>query len=188
MEGDGVKILKSLLEWVIIIAVAFLLSLVIRNFVIDTRIVPTGSMLPTIQLDDRLIVDRLFYKFDTINRGDIVVFKSTKDMIPEDEDLVKRAIGLPGEEVQIKNGKVYINGQALYEPYIAEAPIYEYGPVTVPANSYFMLGDNRNDSKDSHVWGFVDSDLILGRVWIRYWPLDRFGSIDQVPENYFPEQ
>ena len=182
------KFLKSLFEWIVIIVVAFVLSLVIRNFVIDTRIVPTGSMLPTIQLDDRLIVDRLFYKFDMINRGDIVVFKSTKDMVSEEEDLVKRVIGLPGEEIQIKNGKVFVNGKALYEPYIAEAPAYEYGPVTVPPNSYFMLGDNRNDSKDSHIWGFVDSDLILGRVWIRYWPLDRFGKVNQIPPDYFSEK
>jgi signal peptidase I len=188
VEGDGVKrFLKSVLEWIIIIAVAFLLSLVIRTFVIDTRIVPTGSMLPTIQLDDRLIVDRLFYKFDTIKRGDIIVFRATREMVAEDEDLVKRAIGLPGEKVQIKNGKVFINDRELNEPYIAEPPVYDYGPVTVPAGSYFMLGDNRNDSKDSHIWGFLDSKLILGRVWVRYWPLDRFGSIGNVPENYLAD-
>ncbi|NLI91919.1 MAG: signal peptidase I [Peptococcaceae bacterium] len=179
-------ILKSLLEWVIIIAVAFVLSIVIRNYVVDTRIVPTGSMLPTIQLQDRLIVDRLFYKYDTIKRGDIIVFEAPESA-QEDKDLVKRVIGLPGEKVEVKNGKVYIGDKALNEPYIMATPDYNYGPVTVPADSYFMLGDNRRASKDSHIWGFLPANKILGRVWIRYWPLDKFGSLGKVPEMYFAE-
>jgi signal peptidase I len=151
-------IIKSISEWVIIIAVAFVLSILIRNFVIDTRIVPTGSMLPTIQLQDRLIVDRVFYKFDTINRGDIIVFEAPETAKEDDKDLVKRAIGLPGEKVEIKNGKVYIGGKALNEPYIKAPADYDYGPVTVPPDSYFMLGDNRTASKDSHIWGFLPSE------------------------------
>lgn len=174
------------MEWVIIIAVAFVLSIVIRNYVVDTRIVPTGSMLPTIQLQDRLIVDRLMYKYDTINRGDIIVFEAP-EAAQEDKDLVKRVIGLPGEKVQIKNGKVFINDKALNEPYIVTPADYDYGPVDVPPDSYFMLGDNRRASKDSHVWGFLPSDKILGRVWVRYWPLDKFGSLGKVPEQYFAE-
>jgi signal peptidase I len=187
VEGDLVKgIMKSIMEWVMIIAVAFILSIIIRNFVVDTRIVPTGSMLPTIQLQDRLIVDRLLYQYDTINRGDIIVFQAPEAAL-EDKDLVKRVIGLPGETIQIKNGKVFINDKALNEPYIVSPPSYEYGPVTVEPNSYFMLGDNRNASKDSHIWGFLPSDKILGRVWIRYWPLDKFGSLGEVPEHYLSE-
>ncbi len=180
-------IMKSLLEWVIIIAVAFVLSIFIRNYLVDTRIVPTGSMLPTIQLQDRLIVDRFFYKHDTLKRGDIIVF-SAPESAQEDKDLVKRVIGLPGEKVQVKNGKVFINEKALNEPYIAATPDYEYGPVTVPQDAYFMLGDNRRASKDSHVWGFLPADKILGRVWIRYWPLDKFGPLGKVPEHYFAEE
>lgn len=176
-----------MMEWVVIIAVAFVLSLVIRNFVIDTRIVPTGSMLPTIQLQDRLIVDRIFYKFDTFKRGDILVFEAPESAM-EDLDLVKRLIGLPGEKVEIKNGKVFINDRPLYEPYIRETPDYEYGPVTVPPNSYFMLGDNRRESKDSHIWGFLPEDKILGRVLVRYWPLDKIGRLTAPPEDYFAEE
>jgi len=178
--------LKSAVEWVIIIAVAFVLSIVIRNYAIDTRIVPTSSMVPTIQEQDRLVVDRLFYKFDKIDRGDIIVFEAPKEL-KEEKDLVKRVIGLPGEKVQVTNGKVYINDKALYEPYIKEPPQYEYGPVTVPDNSYLMLGDNRNMSKDSHVWGFVDADSILGRVWFRYWPFGKIGKLAGPPSNYFVE-
>lgn len=178
--------MKSLMEWVVIIAVAFVLSIFIRNYVIDTRIVPTGSMLPTIQLQDRLIVDRVFYKFDSFKRGDIVVFQAP-DSAQEDLDLVKRLIGLPGEKVEIKNGKVFINDQALNEPYIMAPPDYDYGPVTVPKNSYFMLGDNRTASKDSHIWGFLPSDKILGKVWIRYWPMNKFGPLASAPKEYFAE-
>lgn len=176
-------IMKSLMEWVVIIAVAFVLSIIIRNYAIDTRIVPTGSMLPTIQLNDRLIVDRIFYKFDDFKRGDIIVFEAPETS-DEELDLVKRLIGLPGEKVEIKNGKVFIEDKPLNEPYIMEPPNYEYGPVTVPEDSYFMLGDNRTASKDSHIWGFVPSDKILGRVWIRYWPLNKFGALGAIPEQY----
>jgi signal peptidase I len=176
-------VMKSLFEWVVIIAIAFVLSLVIRNFLIDTRIVPTGSMLPTIQLEDRLIVDRFFYKHSTIARGDIIVF-TAPPQAQEDKDLVKRVIGLPGEKVEVKNGKVYINDKALNEPYIMDTPDYHYGPVTVPADSYFMLGDNRRASKDSHIWGFLPKSDILGRVWIRYWPLNKFGSLGKLPDPY----
>lgn len=179
-------IVKSLFEWVIIIAVAFVLSIFIRNYAIDTRIVPTGSMIPTIEEQDRLIVDRIFYKFDDLRRGDIIVFQAPEQAM-EELDLVKRLIGLPGEEVEIKNGKVFINGQPLNEPYINAKPDYEYGPVTVPENSYFMLGDNRTASKDSHIWGFLPGDKILGRVWVRYWPLDRFGYLTAAPDNYLAE-
>jgi signal peptidase I len=179
-------IMKSLSEWIIIIAVAFLLSLVIRNYVIDTRIVPSGSMLPTIQLQDRLIVDRVFYKGDSFKRGDIIVFQAPETAM-EDKDLVKRLIGLPGEKVEIKNGKVFIGDKALNEPYVESPPDYDYGPITVPPDSYFMLGDNRSASKDSHVWGFLPSDKILGRVWIRYWPANSFGPLAAAPEKYFIE-
>lgn len=178
--------LKTLTEWVLIIIIAFLLSIVIRNYIVDTRIVPTGSMLPTIQLQDRLIVDRLFYKFDTLNRGDIIVFKAPETAY-EDKDLVKRIIALPGEKVEVREGKVWIEGKSLNEPYVESAADYNYGPVTVPQDSYFVLGDNRTQSKDSHIWGFLPSKNILGRVWIRYWPLARFGPLDGIPDNYFLE-
>lgn len=178
------SVLKALSEWVIIIVIAFVLSIFIRNYLIDTRIVPTGSMLPTIQLQDRLIVDRVFYKYDTIERGDIIVF-TAPDSAQEDKDLVKRAIGLPGEKLEVIKGAVYINDKVLDEPYVVEPADYNYGPVTVPPDSYFMLGDNRKYSKDSHVWGYVPSENILGRVWIRYWPLDSFGHLAKPPEVYF---
>jgi len=168
--------LKNLFEWLGIIAFAFILLLIIRIFLLDTRIVPTGSMLPTIQLQDRLIVDKLLFKFSKIERGDIVVFRAPPAS-GEKDDLVKRVIGLPGEEIEVKDGKVLVNGDALEENYLQERPNYQYKPVQVPPDSYFVLGDNRRSSNDSHVWGFVPQEDIKGKVWIRYWPLNSFGTL-----------
>ncbi|ADY56022.1 signal peptidase I [Syntrophobotulus glycolicus DSM 8271] len=177
------KIVKTVIEWIVIIGIAFGLSILIRNFVVDTRIVPTGSMLPTIQEQDRLIVDRLFYQFQTLGRGDVIVFKAPEKS-GSSEDLVKRIIGLPGEKVQIKNSKVYINEAELKEPYVHNIADYEYGPVTVPANSYLVLGDNRSESYDSHKWGFLPAENILGKVLIRYWPLNTIGPLEGPPADY----
>ncbi len=169
--------LKNLFEWVGIIAFAFILSFIIRTFLFDTRIVPTGSMLPTIQLQDRLIVDKQLYKFSELERGDIVVFQAPPSSGEKDE-LVKRVIGLPGEEIEVKDGLVLVNGKALEENYLQEKPDYQYDPVRVPADSYFVLGDNRRSSNDSHMWGFVPKQNIKGKVWIRYWPLNSFGKLE----------
>lgn len=168
---------KNLFELAQILAFALILSFLVRAFLIDTRIVPTGSMLPTIQLQDRLIVDKLLFKYRDIERGDIVAFRAPPKS-GEKDDLVKRVIGLPGEEIQVKDGQVLINGTALEENYLLEKPDYQYKPVTVPEDSYFVLGDNRRSSNDSHMWGFLPKQNILGVVWIRYWPLNTFGRLD----------
>lgn len=170
------KFFKSILEWIALIVAAWIISFAIRTFVFDTRIVPTGSMLPTIQLQDRVIFDKLFYHFDTLERGDIIMF-SPPPAAEESEDLVKRIIGLPGERLEVKEGKVWINGKELDEPYLNQAPNYTYGPIDIPEDSYIMFGDNRNNSKDSHVWGLLPKENIKGRVILRYWPLKQFGVI-----------
>jgi signal peptidase I len=96
---------------------------------------------------------------------------------------IKRVIGLPGDKVEVKGGRVFINDQALRESYIAEDPQYQYGPVTVPQDAYLVLGDNRNNSYDSHYWGFVPRDRIIGRAVVRFWPMNRLGEITPEP-NY----
>ncbi|MDR0434757.1 MAG: signal peptidase I [Gracilibacteraceae bacterium] len=178
------KILRACVEWLALLLVALLLTLLIRAFVIDNRIVPTGSMLPTIQLNDRLFVDKLLFKAQGIERGDIVVFHAPENA-GEEKDMVKRVIGLPGETLEITDGLVYINDRALNEPYLAEAPRYAFGPVTVPEGAYFVMGDNRNSSLDSHVWGFLSANKITGRIWIRYYPFSAFGKLTAPPEEYF---
>lgn len=178
------KIWERILEWWILLLVAVGITVLLRTFILDNRIVPSGSMLPTIQLEDRLFVDKLIYKFNDIQRGDVVVFHAP-EASGESKDLVKRVIALPGEEVEIKDELVYINGRALAEPYLAEPPLYVLEAVTVPEGEYFVLGDNRNHSHDSHVWGFLEEEKIIGIVWIRYFPLDTFGRLTGAPDDYF---
>ncbi|EHQ91909.1 signal peptidase I [Desulfosporosinus youngiae] len=168
---------KKLLEWALIIALGFILSFVIRTFLLDPRIVPTGSMLPTIRLQDRLLVDKLIFKFSPIERGDIIVFHAPPES-GEKDDLVKRVIGLPGEQIEVKDGNVLVNGNILQENYLLEKPDYQYGPATVPEDAYFVLGDNRRHSNDSHMWGFLPEQTIKGKVWIRYWPPSMTGPLN----------
>lgn len=170
------KLGREVLEWALLLLLAWVISSLVRVYILDTRIVPTGSMLPTIQLEDRLIVDKLFFKFSPLKRGDIVVFHAPP-AANETDDLVKRIIGLPGETLEVRDGYVWINGEPLKESYILETPAYSYGPVSIPANSYFVMGDNRNNSKDSHFWGFLPKENITGKVVLRYWPLKSFGVL-----------
>ncbi|MBD2021376.1 signal peptidase I [Leptolyngbya sp. FACHB-36] len=149
--------------------------------VIKAYYIPSKAMLPTLQVNDRIILDKTAYRTQTPRRGDIVIFQPTKSLQQQNfkEVFIKRVIGLPGERVEVRNGTVYINKKPVKEAYIAERPQYQYGPVVIPRNSYFVLGDNRNNSHDSHYWGFVPRDLIVGKVVWRYYPLDRAGSLSQ---------
>lgn len=167
---------KSFLEIAEIIIIALVLSWILRTFVAQPSVIPSPSMLPTIQEQDRVLVDKLFFKWTGLHRDDIIVFLPPPEAHSK-KDFIKRIIGLPGETLEIKNGEVYINGNALKEPFELQPPDYTYGPVTIPANSYFVLGDNRNNSGDSHMWGFLPKQNIIGRAFLRYWPLTRFGPI-----------
>ncbi|PZO39182.1 MAG: signal peptidase I [Pseudanabaena frigida] len=148
---------------------------------------PSGSMEPTLQNYDRIVVDKLSYRFQTPQRYDIIVFEPTNAVVngcglsldKQKSSLIKRVIGLPGDRIEIKEGTTYINGQPLSEPYLVKAPEYELPPMTVPANSYFALGDNRNNSCDGHIWGFVPQQNIIGKATLRFWPLAHFGSISK---------
>lgn len=157
-------------ETLSIVIIAFILALILRTFVIEGRLIPSGSMLPTLQLQDRVMVNKFIYSFKEPQRGDIVVFHPPETLNMED-DLIKRVVGLPGEKVEMKNQQVYINDQPLTEPYLAEPLNYTFGPVTVPQGSLLVLGDNRNDSNDSHMWGFLYRDKVVGKAFLTYWPL-----------------
>lgn len=169
------------------IGISVVLALGIRTAIAEARYIPSESMLPTLEVNDRLIVEKVSYHFDDPNRGDIIVFSPT-DRLREDnpslkDAFIKRVIGLPGDTVQVSNGQVFINNEPLEENYIpAEfAPDYEWGPETIPPNSYLVLGDNRNNSYDSHFWGYVPKGNIIGRAVLRFWPLDRMGTIGPLP-------
>jgi signal peptidase I len=124
-------------------------------------------MQPTIRIGDRVLVDKIAYKSQPPQRGDIIIFHPTETLRKQSfkDDFIKRVIGLPGERLEIKNGSVYINGQLLKESYIDDAPQYQYGAVVIPVDQYFVLGDKRNNSYDSHFWGFVPRSLIVGKAF-----------------------
>lgn len=159
-------------EWIYTIAVALVLVVIIRTFILDTRIVPTTSMVPTIKAGDRLFVEKITYRFKGLERGEVIVFKPPAQSGLKD-DLIKRLIALPGDTVEVKSGKLYVNDIAQEEPYLAEPIQYSMEKLEVPDNKIFVLGDNRNRSYDSHEWGFADIGSVKGKALLTYWPLDR---------------
>ena len=167
---------RSTLEWVVVIAAAIVIALVLRTFVIQTFYIPSDSMVPTLQQHDRVVVNKLSYHMHDVHRGDIVVFTTPKGVNPQFKDLVKRVVGLPGEAVQGKGGHVFINGKQLPETYLPHGTYTsDFGPTVVPANSYWVMGDNRGDSEDSRVFHAIPGKTIVGRVFVRIWPLNRIG-------------
>lgn len=179
MNGDMKSFFKEMLS---IIIIAFILSMVLRAFVIEGRIIPSGSMLPTLQLQDRVMVSKFVYRFKEPQRGDIVVFEPPESL-HSDQDYIKRVIGLPGEKVEIKNGRVYINDKPLREPYLAEELNYEFGPVEVPDGNLLVLGDNRNHSFDSHLWNaWLTQDRLKGKAFMIYWPIEHIHLLDREVE------
>jgi signal peptidase I len=138
------------------------------------------SMNPTLQNGEYILVNRLAYKTGQPERGDIIVFSFPAD---EGQDLIKRVIGLPGETVKIGDGTVTINGQELREPYIAQDPLY-YGEWPVPEGYLFVLGDNRNDSRDSHQWGLLPLENVIGKSVVIYWPPSEWKVINHTEESF----
>lgn len=173
--------LRSFVEWVIILVVAIAVSFVVRTYMFQTFYIPSGSMEPTLMIGDRIIVDKLSVDFGHINRGDILVFKAPPTENcggPPVTDLVKRVIGLPGDHLTSKGNTIYVNGRPLDEAWTHTEPLGPpIGQVTVPAGHYFMMGDNHSDSCDSRSWGTITHSEIIGKAFLRIWPLNRFGSL-----------
>jgi signal peptidase I len=169
--------LSSRRENIQTIVLAVFLALLIRSFVAEARYIPSGSMEPTLRIDDRLIVEKLSYEFQQPERGQVIVFMPPK-RTNIDQAFIKRVIGLPGDTIEVKNGKVILNGAALNEPYTAAPPAYVLPRQQVPPGHFFVMGDNRNNSFDSHLWGFLPRQNVIGRAIFRFWPLERVGTID----------
>ncbi|MBE9168422.1 signal peptidase I [Pleurocapsales cyanobacterium LEGE 06147] len=169
------------IEGIKTVGISLVLALGIRTFVAEARYIPSGSMLPTLEINDRLIIDKIGYDFGSPQRGDIVVFNPTETLKEQNFNtaFIKRVIGLPGEKVEVKQSKVYVNDVPLAENYLNAAPNYQWGPVIVPPDSYLVLGDNRNNSYDSHHWGFVPRNDVIGRAIFRFWPLNRIGELNR---------
>ncbi|HEV2376803.1 MAG TPA: signal peptidase I [Streptosporangiaceae bacterium] len=170
---------RALNQWITTVAMALLLALGVRTFVFQGFDIPTGSMEPTLDVYDRILVDKFFFNWHDVHQGDIVVFthppRDTDCSGPENTDLVKRVIALPGQTVYSSGNTVYVNGRALSEPYLkqpdplgaAVAPAAH--PFHVPAGEFYVMGDNRQVSCDSRVWGPIKGTSIVGKVVLRWW-------------------
>lgn len=192
---------RSLLEWVLVIGGSLVAALLIQAFLFQPFRIPSLSMYPTLDNGDRIVVNKLSYRLHGVRRGDVVVFvrpdctgagtpdwancASVKDL----DDLVKRVIGLPGDEIVIRDDTVFINGHALEEPYVnpdAAIVARPYGcgftsdvadPYVVPEGRYFVMGDNRDDSIDSRCFGPISGSNIVGRAFVKIWPVGRIGGL-----------
>jgi signal peptidase I len=164
---------------VVLIASALVIALLIRAFLFQAFYIPSESMVPTLKTHDRVVVNKLSYHLHPVHRGDIVVFTTPRGVDPSVKDLVKRVVGLPGETLEGRGGHVYVDGKLLAEPYLPKGtdPGPGFAPIRVPAGAYWVMGDNRGDSKDSRFFPdhFVHENDIVGRVVLRIWPLGRIG-------------
>ncbi len=169
-RSGNLRFLLDILETLVLSAVLFLgINLVSARIRVDGE-----SMLPSLKSGEFVVVNRLAYKFGNPGHGDVIVFRFPRD---PSQEFIKRVIGLPGDEVKIARGVVSINGQKMNEEYIAAPPGYQ-GEWTVPAGAVFVLGDNRNNSSDSHNWGSVPFEDIIGEAVFVYWPPDQWGLIE----------
>jgi signal peptidase I len=185
LPGAKTKRKRVVREYAEAILIAIILALFIRTFVVQAFKIPSGSMKPTLLVGDHILVNKFIYgiklpltdntliELGKPRRGDVIVFKFPRD--PK-KDYIKRVIGLPGDEVQLKNKRLFINGTPVEDPHASYLPYgnyRSYGPITVPADSYFVMGDNRDESSDSRVWGFVPSSNLKGKAFLIYWSWDR---------------
>jgi signal peptidase I len=170
--GSARNVAREIVEPLVLTVIIFLvIRLVVQNFRIEGY-----SMEPTLHQDQFLIVNKLLYQLPGRDpeRGDIVVFEYPR---APDRDFIKRVIGLPGDTVEVRQGQVFINDQPIQEPYISAPPTYSWGPRMVSEGEYFVLGDNRNNSSDSHTWGFLPKANIIGKAWVSYWPPQHWGLV-----------
>ncbi len=170
-KGGGV------VEYLVILFVSFALVFgFVRPFVMEAFWIPSGSMIPTLQINDRVLVNKFIYRFTEPERGDIVVFQSVES---SDQDLIKRVVGLPGDEIAVRNGNLFVNGDPQKEPYTNKnlPDVSFFAKTTVPRNHVFVMGDNRGNSQDSRVFGPLPKKNIEGEAFLRFWPPGRIGLL-----------
>ena len=167
----------GILEFLVILIVAFALVFgFVRPFVVEAFYIPSGSMIPTLEVGDRVLTNKFIYRFEDPERGDVVVFRTVEG---GGEDLIKRVVGVPGDEISVRNGTLFVNGEAQKEPYVnRDVPdINTYGPMRVPEDSVFCMGDNRANSRDSRFFGPVPYENIEGEAFVTFWPPSRLGLL-----------
>jgi signal peptidase I len=161
-------------EWLVLVAASLAVALVVRGFLIQAFYIPSESMVPTLVKNDRVLVNKLSYKLHDVHRGDIIVFTAPPGAATAQvKDLIKRAVGLPGETIEGRNGSIFINGKPLDEPYLRpDVRSRDFPPEKVPPDHIWVLGDNRQDSRDSTFFKSIDEHSIVGRAFIKIWPLN----------------
>ena len=173
---------RNLIECALVIVGAILVAFLVKTFLVQAFQIPSPSMRPTLMEGDRVLVNKLSYRLHDVNRGDVIVFDRPTALAagPNDPaDLIKRVLGLPGDTLQTRDGKVFVNGRELAEPYLTDGTVTDNidEPVTIPDGHVWVMGDNRGNSQDSRVFGPVPEDTIVGRAFVIMWPLGRFGSL-----------
>jgi signal peptidase I len=174
--------MKTLLREVLITIVLALIIFLAARATIQTYVVVMTSMEPSFHEGQRVVVNKAVYFFGEPERGDVVIFEAPNQ---QHDDFIKRIIALPGDTVEVKDGAVFINGVRLNEPYIKSPPSYTMAEMKVPEKSYFVLGDNRNNSNDSHHGWLLPQENIIGKAWLSTWPPDSWGV---VPDYSLEEQ
>jgi signal peptidase I len=189
IPGSVVSARRSVIEWGSVLVGALVLAMLVRTFLFQAFYIPSPSMEPTLWSGDRILVNKLSYQLHDVNRGDLVVFRSPPDSVAGGEDLIKRVIALPGERVTSDGGRLLIGGGLLIEPYlpfqngtadfgiVPWCNVAEMGACTVPDGHVFVMGDNRANSRDSRFFGPVPVESIVGRAFVRVWPL---GALDRL--------
>jgi signal peptidase I len=177
---------RSVIEWAVVLGGALVVALLIKAFLIQAFYIPSESMVPTLKIGDRVLVNKLSYNLHDVNRGDLVVFERPPGESDEDiKDLIKRVIGLPGDSIVIKDNAVYVNGERLEENYLPAGTLTKQGrldcadtnPCKVADDSVWVMGDNREHSYDSRYFGTIKENTIVGRAFLRIWPLGSFGFL-----------
>ena len=173
---DGSSFWFDVRVWIRDIIISIAIAVVVIVFLYQPVKVEGTSMMPWLQDQERIFVNKFVYRFEDIHRSDIVVFRFPLDPT---KSYIKRVVGLPGDEVEVIRGQLYINGKRIDEPYIREEfrDLGTYPPITVPDESYYVLGDHRNTSNDSRTWGTVGRDFVVGKAVFAYWPIDQFGVV-----------
>lgn len=181
--------LRGLVEWIVVIVGAVVVAMVIKTFLIQAFFIPSQSMETTLDVGDRVLVNKLSYRLHEVNRGDIVVFERPEAEATDGiKDLIKRVIALPGERLVIRDNTIFIDGKRLEEPYLDPGTVTTNGPASpwrctdeepcvIPEGEVWVMGDNRPNSRDSRYFGPIDEDAIVGRAFVRIWPLDRLGFL-----------
>jgi signal peptidase I len=167
----------GVLEFLVILVVSFVLVFgFVRPFVVEAFWIPSASMVPTLKYGDRVLVNKFIYRFTEPERGDVIVFKSVQD---DQQDLIKRVVGVPGDKISVRGGRLFVNGEPQREPYVnKKLPDRSFAaPTTVPENHVFVMGDNRANSQDSRVFGPVPKENIEGEAFLRFWPPGRIGLL-----------